>query len=264
MDSNQDKGITRILDIARLESEVSQLGWLKPMGFTQVTSTNEVVIENLAEVHAGSGLLVFADEQTMGRGRLDRKWSTPAGSGIAMSLGLPASDFLVEPSVIPLIVGLAARRALNKFEVPANLKWPNDIVIDNQGIKKLGGILVQMIQDKLVIGIGLNVDLTQGELPVPQATSLTIEGFTLDRIDLIVAILNELKTLQGFGTDWQQEYVQACSTIGKEIKVTNFSGTQIIGKAIGIDDTGALKVKNLENLYQITVGDIEHLEVSQD
>lgn len=264
MDSNQDKGRTRILDIARLESEVSQLGWLKPMGFTQVTSTNDVVIENFSKVSPGSGLLVVADEQTVGRGRLDRKWSTPAGSGIAMSLGLSASDFSTEISVVPLIVGLATRRALNKFRVPAELKWPNDIVISDSGTKKLGGILIQLVQDKLVIGIGLNVDLGIAELPVPQATSLLIEGFEIDRIELIVAILIELKLLIENGSEWQQEYSNVCSTIGKEIKVTNFDGSQISGVAIGVDSSGALEIKNLENLYQITVGDIEHLEVSKD
>lgn len=263
MDSNQDKGKTRILDIARLESEVSQLGWLKPMGFAQVTSTNDVVIENFSKVSAGSGLLVVADEQTLGRGRLDRRWSTPAGSGIAMSLGLSVSDFSTAVSVVPLIVGLAARRALTKLQVPAELKWPNDIVIINSGTKKLGGILVQLVQDKLVIGVGLNVDLGADELPVPQATSLRVEGFEIDRIELIVAILNELKLLIEDGSDWQQEYAIACSTIGREIKVTNFDGSQISGVAIGVDSTGALEIKNLENLYQITVGDIEHLEVSQ-
>jgi BirA family biotin operon repressor/biotin-[acetyl-CoA-carboxylase] ligase len=264
VDSNQDKGRTRILDIARLESEVSQLGWLIPMGFTQVTSTNDVVIENFSKVRAGSGLLVVADEQTVGRGRLDRKWSTPAGSGIAMSLGLSTSDFSTEISTVPLIVGLATRRALIKFQVPAELKWPNDIVISDSGTKKLGGILIQLVQDKLVIGIGLNVDLGIAELPVPQATSLLIQGFEIDRIELIVAILIELKLLIEDGSKWQQEYANACSTIGKEIKVTNFDGSQISGVAIGIDPTGALEIKNLENLYQITVGDIEYLEVSQD
>ena len=264
MDSNQDKGRTRILDIARLESEVSQLSWLKPMAFAQVTSTNEVVIENFSKVTAGSGLLVVADEQTEGRGRLDRKWSTPAGSGIAMSLGLAASDFSTAVSIVPLVVGLATRRALKKFQVPAELKWPNDIVIVNSGTKKLGGILVQLVQDKLVIGIGLNVDLGADELPVPQATSLRVQGFEIDRIELIIAILIELRLLIENGSEWQQAYLDACSTIGREIKVTNFDGSQITGVAIGVDATGALEIKNLENLYQITVGDIEHLEVSQD
>jgi BirA family biotin operon repressor/biotin-[acetyl-CoA-carboxylase] ligase len=231
-----------------------------------VTSTNDLVSQNLTDVTKDTGLVVIADEQTNGRGRLDRSWSTPAGSGIAMTVGVHTATYPYELSVVPLISGVAVIRALRSFDIPVELKWPNDIVFTKNAdpkpsVRKLGGILVQLIQDKLIIGIGLNVDLTTDELPVPTATSLLIEGFVVSREKLIIQILEELTNLKIENEEWLVEYTAACSTLGRNIRVLNSNGTEIIGEAISISESGALMVKNLENIYYVTVGDIEHLAV---
>ena len=264
MDSNQDKAIARILDIARLESQLSQDPWLKPMVFNQVTSTNDIVIENLNHVAPSRGIVVVADEQTHGRGRLDRKWTTPAGGAIAMSIGVAHTDLDIELTAVPLFVGVAVRRALASFAIPVELKWPNDIVFSSPTLRKVGGILVQLVNDKLVIGIGINVDLDKSELPVPKATSLLLEGFKVDRIDLATAIVTQFAIMRSSDNSWFAEYLEVCSTIGRDVIVRGLNGTQISGLVVGVNTSGALEIKNLENLYQITVGDIEHLEVSAD
>lgn len=266
MDSNQTKSSIRNLDIAGLETQIRDFGWLKPIIHAQVTSTNDLVSQNLNDVTKDTGLVVIADEQTNGRGRLDRSWSTPAGSGIAMTVGVHTATYPYELSVVPLISGVAVIRALRSFDIPVELKWPNDIVFTKNAdpipsVRKLGGILVQLIQDKLIIGIGLNVDLTTDELPVPTATSLLIEGFVVSREKLIIQILEELTNLKIENEEWLVEYTAACSTLGRNIRVLNSNGTEIIGKAISISESGALMVKNLENIYHVTVGDIEHLTV---
>ena len=269
MEPNQAKGMPRNLDIGRLESKINAFGWVKPLVFSQVTSTNDLVVQNFELVIPGSGVVVVANEQTHGRGRLDRSWSTPPGSGVAMSLGLAVDDFAAELSAIPLVVGVAIQSALSGFKVNSALKWPNDIVfIDEAGLtepkmRKLGGVLVQLINNKLIIGIGINVDLAKSELPVEHATSLRIEGYEVDRIELIGKVLEEINKFRTYNNQWLSEYKKICSTIGKNIHVEKISGEKLIGEAVDVTSSGALVVKNLENLYQVTVGDVVHLGVTQ-
>lgn len=269
MNTNQDKASAKNLDFPYLETHLGANNWLTPILRNQVTSTNDVVTQNFDQIQPGSGIAVIADEQTQGRGRLDRNWSTPAGSGIAMSLGVSASDFDLELSVVPLICGIATYRALRKLKVPVELKWPNDIVFVNSDqsespLKKVGGILVQLINDKLIIGIGLNISLSQDELPVPNATSLAIEGYEIEREYLIVQVIEELNILRNENSQWLAEYENACASLNKQVRVVNSDGSEIIGRAISIEKSGAINVESLENLYQITVGDIEHLQVLAD
>ncbi len=285
MDSNQAKSGYPKLDISRLSSQISQVGWLEPLIFEQVSSTNDIAIANLEQINSAHGIVVVADEQTAGRGRLDRSWVAPAGSGIAMSLGIKMQSFAVELSAVPLICGLAVNRALKSFGITSYLKWPNDIVFLNtdlfpkvdlseQGtvtksfnkkaeteLRKAGGVLVQLVQDSLIIGIGLNVTLKSHDLPVPHATSLHLEGFEVDRIELICKVLEEINFLQVSDNSWLAEYSKNCVTLGKTVSVTNFSNQTVTGLAQEVHPTGALLLKNLENFYQITVGDIVHLAV---
>lgn len=270
----QGQGGYEKLNISLLESKINETGWLKAHIYEQVTSTNDVVLEKLTEVVSGLGIVAIANEQTHGRGRLDRKWSAPAGSGIAMSLGIKADDFPSQLSAVPLVCGLAVIRTLEKFSIPVALKWPNDIVFTTTNskhqeqasneLRKVGGILVQLIQDNLIIGIGLNVALKYEDLPVVQATSLHIEGYEVDRHELINKLLEEINFLRQENFNWLEDYKNFCATIGKNISVTNFSGETISGQAVDVLSTGALVIKNLENLYQITIGDVEHLAVNRD
>lgn len=264
MDSIQAKSGYPKLDISRLSSLIDQSGWLKPLIFETVTSTNDIAIANLEFLDSVLGIVVVADEQTAGRGRLDRKWVAPAGSGIAMSIGTKTQNFSAQFSAVPLICGLAVHRALKAFGIITYLKWPNDVVFINPNkndLRKVGGVLVQLVQDSFVIGIGLNVDLKSEDLPVPQATSLHLEGFEVRREDIISKVLEEINFLQHSDYLWIDDYSKVCVTLGKKISVTNFSDQTVTGMAQKVLPTGALVVKNLENLYQITVGDIVHLEV---
>lgn len=270
----QSQGGYENLNISLLESKINETGWLKAHIYEQVTSTNDVVLENLTEVVTGQGIVAIANEQTRGRGRLDRKWSAPAGSGIAMSIGIKVQDFPSQLSAIPLMCGLAVIRTLEKFSIPVALKWPNDIVFTTANskrqeetsneLRKVGGILVQLVQDNLIIGIGLNVSLKDEDLPVAHATSLLLEGYEVDRHELISKLLEEINFLRTENFAWLEDYKNFCVTIGKNISVKGVSGETITGKAVDVLSTGALVIKNLENLYQITIGDVEHLEVNRD
>lgn len=273
MGSNQAKSGYPKLEISQLTEAIELSGWLKPFIFEQVTSTNEIAVEKLSFVGPGLGIAVVADEQSHGRGRLDRNWVAPAGSGIALSIGIDTADFAFELSAVPLVSGLAVTRALRALGIESYLKWPNDIVFENNvhlsdqlaesKLRKAGGILVQLVQDKLIIGIGINVDLKVEDLPVSHATSLSIEGFTVNRIELISKVLEEINFFRNKDISWVEDYSKICLTLNKNISVTKFSGETITGQAIEVLSTGALMIKNLENLYQITVGDIVHLALDQ-
>ena len=140
----------------------------------ETPSTNAVAVSS-----ASPGLVVVTDHQTAGRGRLDRVWTTPRGSALTFStvveLDLPPARW----PLLPLVAGLAVLSGLSA--VPgATLKWPNDVLIDD---RKVAGILVERVGNPAlaVIGMGINVDMTADELPVPQATSLALAGGPLDR-----------------------------------------------------------------------------------
>jgi len=256
--------MARNLDISYLESALNAIGWVKPIIMNQVTSTNDVLLEHFEQVSPSRGLVVIANEQTAGRGRLDRSWSTPAGSGIAISIGAHISDFDTEPNSIPLLTGIAVQRVLAKHQIPVHLKWPNDIIFSKPKTRKLGGILIQLIGERLILGIGLNVDLTSAELPIPTATSLRIEGYNVSRSELITEIVAELDILRTNNSNWLSEYKEVCATLGQKVQVFISNGKELNGLAIDVDETGALLVESLGKIYQITVGDIEHFEVVAD
>ena len=237
----------------------------------EVASTN-AVLTDLAAKGSTSGQVVIAEHQTAGRGRLGRVWTAPPRSGLTLSVLFRPHDVDAGRwSWIPLLTGLAVAAALrDEARVPAALKWPNDVII---GDRKVAGLLVERV-DKAgrppaaVIGLGLNVSLRPTELPVPQATSLAIEGaVTTDRTVLARAVL---RALAGLLTQWQRRsgdpqqglqaaYAEACSTLGQSVRVTMPSGETHRGEAVGIDVSGQLLVRTQRGEVALGAGDVVHI-----
>ena len=237
-------------------------------------STN-AVLADLAARDGASGHVVIAEHQTAGRGRLGREWTTPARSGLTMSVLVRPHDVEVARwSWLPLLVGLAVAAALrNEARVPAGLKWPNDVIIDD---RKVAGLLVERVESAghpaaAVIGIGLNVSLRAAELPVAHATSLALAGAaTTDRTVLARAIL---RTFEGLFTDWQRwggdpdrglhsAYVDACATLGQRVSVALPSGASVEGEAVGIDAAGRLLVRTRQSQVALAAGEVLHVRRS--
>ncbi len=135
--------------------------------------------------------MVATNEQTEGRGRLGRPWHAPAGSSLLFSIvlepGVP-SDRLPELS---LVAGAAVAEALaERAGVGTTVKHPNDVLIAG---RKVAGILAESADGRVVLGIGVNVTQSRDELPVETATSLALEGATVDRAELLAAILERLE-----------------------------------------------------------------------
>ncbi len=217
-----------------------------------------------ARARAGEpgGLVLIADHQLAGRGRLDRTWTSPPRASIAASV-------LLRPDAVPvhrlgwisLLGALAVARALDRVcEVGAGVKWPNDVLIrvDDEE-RKVCGILAEVVHGPppatvgVVLGLGLNVTQTAAELPVPAATSLRLAGAaTTDRDPVLRACLRELAAryddFLAAGGDpgacaLAEDYRRACTTLGRAVRL-QLPGERVVeGVAEAVDDDGRLVVR---------------------
>ena len=233
-------------------------------------STN-VDLAALARQGEAPGLVLVAESQTAGRGRLGREWTAPPRSGLAFSVLFPPVADVALLGWVPLLAGVAVVSALRDFtEIEeaapgrmreAVLKWPNDVLI---GDRKLSGILAERVDEGVIVGIGLNVSLKESELPVPTATSLTLEGAPADRDPLLRAILRELArwhqelTANGIPA-LREEYRKLCGTLGRRVRVELPGGTTLTGEAWDVDDVGRLLVKADDGEHSLSAGDVVHV-----
>ena len=233
--------------------------------FNSLGSTNN---EALAWATSGARdlSLVIADEQTAGRGRLDRKWFTPKGTALAFSLILRPTPS--ERPYLTRMVGLAALAvtdALRTRSLVSQIKWPNDILLNG---RKVAGILVESVWsgeevDCLVIGIGVNV--LNGSVPADDvllfpATSLEGSlGPAAQRERILHDIVANLLALRPhIGSDsFMASWEKALAFRGDQVRVEQGDGSVLTGKLLGLEPDGSLKLSD-ENGKSITVrfGDV--------
>ncbi|HNA99357.1 MAG TPA: biotin--[acetyl-CoA-carboxylase] ligase [Marmoricola sp.] len=212
---------------------------------------------------AGEGLVLVAEHQTSGRGRLDREWVTPARSAITASLLLTPQVPAVRWTWLPLLTGLAATQAIrDTTSLVPTLKWPNDVLLEG---RKVGGILLERIdlgpRAAAIVGIGLNVHQTQAELPVPEATSIAIQGADVDRTELLQSLVNAFSQEYSAwiaGTDPRERYLDECGTVGQEVVVHTIT-EDVVGVVTDIDDSGQLVVDTDSVTRHLAVGDVEYV-----
>jgi BirA family biotin operon repressor/biotin-[acetyl-CoA-carboxylase] ligase len=230
-------------------------------------STNALVADR-ARSGAGEGLVVVAEHQTAGRGRLDRTWETPARSSLTLSVLLSPRADAADWPWLPLLTGYAAARALRQLGAAATLKWPNDLLLEE---RKLAGVLTERVDTPsgpvVVAGVGINVDQTREELPHDGATSLALEGVAVDRTDLLAAALRSLRTeydafQRGELAALRSAYAASCATLGRRVSVALPDGETIIGEASGIDEGGRLLVSGPDGLVPVSAGDVVHATIT--
>ena len=235
--------------------------------FEQTTSTNDV-IEKLARDGVREGVVVFAEAQTKGRGRLGRKWISPERKGLWFSVLLRPDLRPQETTQLTVASATALRRAIQlETGLKPEIKWPNDILIDG---RKVAGILTELSAEldrvkHVILGIGVDVNLGAGEFPTELrklATSLKIEsGRTIERPELAAAILRELdfdyaRICAGKFTAVADEWEAHCATIGNDVTI-QIGGRKIRGRAESLDEDGALLVRTEHgHLERITGGDV--------
>jgi BirA family biotin operon repressor/biotin-[acetyl-CoA-carboxylase] ligase len=226
----------------------------------EVTGSTQDDLFQLASSDSAIPKTILASEyQTSGRGRLDRTFTAAPMSALTFSIYIEPKVERDEWSFLTLLAGLSVHEALASLDpqVSVGVKWPNDLLI---GEKKFAGMIAQATKKGVVLGIGINVAMTAEELPVENATSLTLEGFAnLDRNEILAAIINHFEInveMWEHDKSFLAEYRSASATIGKEVEVTLPGGELVRSKAVDISNAGALL---LENGSEVTVGDVVHL-----
>jgi BirA family biotin operon repressor/biotin-[acetyl-CoA-carboxylase] ligase len=232
---------------------------------TETGSTNDEA-RRLAEAGAVEGTVIVADHQTVGRGRLDRRWEAPPGSSLLLSL-------IFRPAVTPrqiqrltMICGLAAVDAVeSQTGLKVGLKWPNDITV---GGAKVGGILTEIglsgdRVDYVIVGMGLNVNLEPDRLPadllMPASSLSHLLGRRVARLPLLQTLLRAVEARYvafQAGHSPQSEWAERLITLGQAVVVSGIGDTWE-GVAEGVDADGALLVRLADGRLQtVLAGDV--------
>jgi BirA family biotin operon repressor/biotin-[acetyl-CoA-carboxylase] ligase len=251
----------------------------------ETASTNADVAAS-ATSGAPEGLVVVAEQQRDGRGRLGRSWVSPPRAGLMLSVllrpgvadpgrgwaGVPSRDY----GWLPLIAGVALLDTVTRFaQVDAALKWPNDLLIRVDGVEsKCAGILAEVVSGPIpsvVLGIGLNVTTRADELPESAGlppTSLKLAGAaSTDRDPLLRALLRSIADRYGAwrsaGGDVAASgllaaYRDGCATIGRQVRVLVPDGA-LTGEVSTVDADGRLVIRTPEGERRVAAGDVVHV-----
>lgn len=215
--------------------------------------------------------VVLADEQTGGRGRLDRAWSSPTG-GVWLSVVCRPALAPSRVSLLTVAASAAACGAVRKTGVDARIKWPNDLLVPDpdaaRGGRKLAGLLTEMEGEAgkvswVVLGLGLNANVAPDDLP-PDATSLLGErdGDPVDRRVLTQRFLERFDALRTDPDAARDAWREHAATLGQRVRVTLPSET-IVGDAVDVTDVGALVVDTGSERRVVHAGDCEHLRPAE-
>jgi BirA family biotin operon repressor/biotin-[acetyl-CoA-carboxylase] ligase len=221
-----------------------------------IPSTNDRARE--LAVSGADGVAVLADEQTGARGRLDREYASPSG-GIWLSL-VRRPD--LPPARVPiytLAAAVAAAEALRGVGVDAEIKWPNDVLVDGE---KLVGILTEMEGEAdrvswIVVGIGINANVDGSAVP-EAATTVREQVGDVDRAALTRELLERFEELVSAPEDVLPAWRAAASTLGRRVRVET-PGGEVVGEAVDVEFPGTLVVATEDGERRVSAGDCEHL-----
>jgi len=223
---------------------------MKIIKLDTVDSTNEYAKKITSK--SENFTIILAKKQRSGRGRLNRKWESPEG-GLWVSVILKPDFF---SSLLSLDMGLAVLETLKNFGIDSKLKWPNDLLVSE---KKICGILLEKISENVIIGIGLNVNISK--MNTENWTSMSVETkkrFNLEKV--LDVLINNMRYYYSLYEKREfskiiEEWKQNSCTLGKNVVVETIPET-LSGKAIDIDENGFLI---LDNGKKINAGDVVHL-----
>lgn len=238
---------------------------------SQAGSTNAMLRDVAGDAGAWPHLsAIITDDQTAGRGRLDRTWTAPAGVSVAISVvvrRLPERPDL--RGWLPLAAGVAMADAVAE-QLPDDgvaVKWPNDVLV---GGRKISGILAEATADAVIIGAGVNTAMTPAQLPVPSATSFAVLGADVDVDRLIATYLAGLDRLvtalaaadDAVGGGLHAEVVRRCATLGLGVRVSLPGDRLLEGEAVSLDAEGRLVVRVDGEEHAVSAGDVVHVRPS--
>jgi BirA family biotin operon repressor/biotin-[acetyl-CoA-carboxylase] ligase len=244
-------------------------------------STNDDLVAR-AGGHADDGLVLAADHQSAGRGRMDRRWEAPAGTNLTFSVLLRPSWLATAGSntgpdrrgLVTSALAVSIVEVLEALGLDTAVKWPNDVLLAGEHPGKVAGILAELVTGErpaIVVGLGLNVAWPPAESvisdePVPPgATSLARAGVSADRwwlmVDVLVAFDRQLAALDSpDGPErLRQDHLAASATVGTRVRVEQISG-DLVGEAVDLTADGALVVvPDGDEPVEVHAGDVTHL-----
>ncbi|MBN1855422.1 MAG: biotin--[acetyl-CoA-carboxylase] ligase [Dehalococcoidia bacterium] len=252
----------------RLESAPDALlpgefpGWESLVRHFESVESTMGVARTLARSGAEAGTLVLAEQQSSGRGRLDRSWMSPPG-GIYMTLVTRPSIAPVLAPRISLMASVAVAEAIHTLlGLPAQVKWPNDVLIED---RKVCGILAEMEAESdavryVNIGIGLNANTPVGELQQGAVSLAEASGAPVDRVLLVRSIVEgifaRIEHLEepSILDEWRRWAV----TLGREVSIIS-AGAPVRGVAMDISSMGTLMLRQPNGeIREIVAGDCRH------
>ncbi|HEY9122140.1 MAG TPA: biotin--[acetyl-CoA-carboxylase] ligase [Brevefilum sp.] len=257
---------THLDDERILKRLLEPLDWLNWQYYPVVGSTNDIALE-WTKTGAPDWGLVIADQQSAGRGRGDRRWVTNPGSALAISIVIQPSP--QELQMLPRFTALAALGLVNALEIlglQAEIKWPNDVLLDG---KKAAGVLVETEWREsdltaLVIGLGVNVLAESvppvGQLRYPAISVAEASGSTVDRWELMVDLVKAMKNLRPSLTS--DEFIRAWNKklafCGEVKRICLPGGTVEEFEILGVTPEGALEVRDRDGKrVEIVSGEID-------
>lgn len=235
--------------------------------YQSTNSTNDI-IDKIARDGVAEGMVIFAESQTQGRGRLGRRWESPPGSGLWFSVLLRPRLPPQSATQLTVVTAVAVVRAIEQETgLRPQIKWPNDIVF---GTRKAAGILIELRAEldrirHVVLGIGLNVSVGKDQWPTDlRDIATSLQEWTdkpIDRPALATRLLIELdrayvRLQEGDFHEIGDEWMRRCSTLGSHVRI-HMGDRSIIGRAESLDEEGALLVRTSQGrLERIVGGDV--------
>ena len=253
------------LSAARLTAALCRGGLWREIRVVGSTSSTNADVRAAAEDGAPEGLVIIAEQQQAGRGRLDRVWESPARAGVLMSMLVRPDVPAVQLPLLPLVTAVAVVEAVRGVaELPARVKWPNDVLVDGA---KLGGILLERAAGAAIVGVGVNVTTRADELPVETATSVQLAGGVSDRESLAKEILRAFErrytaylAASGAAESVLPAYRELCETLGRDVVVLLPDGASVEGVATAVDESGMLVVRQPDGVERSwSAGDVVHV-----
>lgn len=240
------------------------LAWYELVHEDEVGSTNDVAAQRIRDGRP-AGVVVVADRQTAGRGRLDRVWSDAPGGSLlcSMTVPLPAQD----ATLVPLVAGVATADAVRRAGAHVGLKWPNDVLADDG--RKLAGILVERHEGpagpQLVVGVGMNLDWRDVARDKASQAWVSLAELTGEDVDRWSVLAHLLRGLDAWMRDLLrgthraiEAYTAACMTLDRAVEVTTPDGAILRGTARQLARDGSLVVESDGNLLAVQAGDVIH------
>ena len=254
-------------DVLHADDLISRLPERRVVGrdiqvFHETSSTNDVA-EKLARDGVAEGVVVFAESQTRGRGRLGRKWISPAGQGLWFSVLLRPALPPSSATQLTIATATAVARAIRaETGLAPQIKWPNDILLRG---KKVTGILTELGAELdrvryVIIGIGVDVNVTEFPAELADvATSLATEaGRKFVRAEIAAAILRELdadyaRITAGEFAALAEEWERQCVTLGQRVRI-HIGNRTVAGRAESLDADGALLLRTEHGRIERIIG----------